>query len=232
MTPLASPSIDVQKMAHWYGFQAPFYHLWRDRYDGQLVQAAGRLLDSPVDAAIVDIGCGSGLFAIGMAPLVPRPRLICGLDYTPELLVLARRHAHRRGYSQCHFVRGDARRLPFPNAMFDRAVCAGLLPLLNDPATALSELQRAIKPGGRLVVVEFDRAAMGMATKWFFRLMLFGYHVAARVYSGWRFARAWNIRLSTVMPAQLEEWLRVAGWHPVTVERVAGHYLVMARKGD
>lgn len=224
--------IDIRKMAAWYGFQARFYHLWRDRYDGPLVRAVVRLLAAPADAAIMDVGCGSGLFAIGIAPSMPQARVICGLDYTPELLAIAHRHARRRGCGMCHFIRGDAGRLPFPDGAFDRAVCAGLLPLLNDPTTVLRELRRAVKSGGRLVIVEFDRTAMTPTIKWFFRLMLFGYHVVARMNPGWRFAADWNIARSTVSIERLEEQLHASGWRLETVERIAGHYMAVARKDD
>jgi ubiquinone/menaquinone biosynthesis C-methylase UbiE len=105
---------------------------------------AGRL---PAGAAVLDVPCGGGVAFRG----VPRG---AGLRYTaadlsPVMLRRARAEAGRRGLPAA-FTQLSVDRLPFPPATFDLCVTYNGLHCLPDPASAVAELARVLRPGGVL----------------------------------------------------------------------------------
>ncbi len=115
---------------------------------------AGRLvaLAAPRgDELALDLACGPGTFTRAFAP---RVRLIHGLDITPALLAQARAAAAKENLSNCVLECGDAYALPYPNVKFDLAVCAYALHHLENPAAAMQELARVVRPGGRIALAD------------------------------------------------------------------------------
>lgn len=103
---------------------------------------------------VLELGPGVGIYALPIAAaLAPHGRLDV-LDIQPEMLaVLARRAAAAR-VTGIVPATGDAQRLPYPDASFDAAYLIGVLGEIPDPAAALHELRRVLRPDGRLVVGE------------------------------------------------------------------------------
>lgn len=115
---------------------------------------AGRLvaLAAPRgDELALDLACGPGTFTRAFAP---RVRFIHGLDITPALLAQARAAAAKENLSNCVFECGDAYALPYPSAKFDLAVCAYALHHMENPAAAMKELARVVRPGGRVAIAD------------------------------------------------------------------------------
>lgn len=95
---------------------------------------------------VLDIGCGEGY---GTALLARRARLAVGVDVAPEAV----RHAQGAyGRAGLDFVAGDARRLSFPDASFDRIVCFETLEHVPDGERILDEAARLLAPAGLFVV--------------------------------------------------------------------------------
>src|SRR6185436_13563321 len=102
---------------------------------------------------VLDVACGTGdlTLAFGKA----RPRTVTGLDFTPQMLEVARaKSASRYTDPPLVFVEGDAMNLPFPDASFDIVSIAWGIRNVSDPARALREFRRVLRPGGRLIVLE------------------------------------------------------------------------------
>jgi ubiquinone/menaquinone biosynthesis C-methylase UbiE len=92
---------------------------------------------------------------------------LTGVDLSAEMLAVAGQRARRLGRS-VQLVQGDAQRLPFPDRSFDSLVSTLSLCAIPDQTTAVSEMHRVLKPGGRLLLVdhiEYARVPM----KWFER---------------------------------------------------------------
>jgi demethylmenaquinone methyltransferase/2-methoxy-6-polyprenyl-1,4-benzoquinol methylase len=108
---------------------------------------------------ILDIGCGTGDLAIGLARRTGEEVAVKGLDYSPPMLVLARAKADQAGVAgRIEFVHGDATELPFPDAYFDTAGISFAFRNLTyqNPGRQqhLAEVFRVLRPGGRYVIVE------------------------------------------------------------------------------
>lgn len=105
--------------------------------------------------AVLDVGCGTGVFLPGLADRVGLDGRVVGLDHAPALLGQARERLASAGLSdRIQLVEGDAKELPFADRSFDAAHCERVLMHLEDPARAIREMVRVVRPGGRVVVAE------------------------------------------------------------------------------
>jgi ubiquinone/menaquinone biosynthesis C-methylase UbiE len=77
-----------------------------------------------------------------------------GIDATPAFLERARRVAAERGISNVSFAPGDVNALPEPDASYDVVACRAAFHHFPDPARVLSEMARAVRPGGTLLVAD------------------------------------------------------------------------------
>lgn len=75
---------------------------------------------------------------------------VIGVDMTPEMLKKARHNAELMKVSNVTFREGLAENLPVPDGLADVVISNGIINLVPDKETALKEILRALKPGGRL----------------------------------------------------------------------------------
>jgi ubiquinone/menaquinone biosynthesis C-methylase UbiE len=101
---------------------------------------------------VLDLGIGPGTSALEMWRAAPDRRHV-GLDRSRPMLRRARRHAAARGLV-LPLVRADALALPFRDGGLDGATGHSILYLLDDPARALAEVRRALRPGGGVAFLE------------------------------------------------------------------------------
>jgi demethylmenaquinone methyltransferase/2-methoxy-6-polyprenyl-1,4-benzoquinol methylase len=81
---------------------------------------------------------------------------VLGIDFAGEMLKHALEKVRRGGLDdRIRLARGDATRLPVPDAACDAAMVAFGIRNVADPSAALREMCRALRPGGRLVILEF-----------------------------------------------------------------------------
>ncbi|WP_433330655.1 class I SAM-dependent methyltransferase [Spirillospora sp. CA-294931] len=99
----------------------------------------------PPDATILDVPCGGGL----TFKTLRAPKHYVAADLSPTMLARARKNAHRHN-ATVTLVQADITKLPFPDATFDTCVTYNGLHCLPDPASALRELARVLRPGGVL----------------------------------------------------------------------------------
>jgi demethylmenaquinone methyltransferase/2-methoxy-6-polyprenyl-1,4-benzoquinol methylase len=116
-------------------------------------------------ARALDVCCGTGDLAVALAR---RSAEVVGLDFSERMLELAARKAEAlverspgvdgaAAGLRPVFVRGDAQRLPFPDASFDLVTMGYGLRNLSSWETGLREMQRVAKPGARIVILEFGK---------------------------------------------------------------------------
>jgi ubiquinone/menaquinone biosynthesis C-methylase UbiE len=117
--------------------------------------------------AVLEVGIGSGL----NLPFydASRVRRLYGADPSQALLGMARNKARKLGM-EVELVRQSAERLPFPSATFDCALLTWTLCSIPDPAAALAEIRRVLKPGGELLFIEHGLAPDPGVARWQHRL--------------------------------------------------------------
>jgi ArsR family transcriptional regulator len=101
---------------------------------------------------LLDIGTGTGRV---LELLAPRSERSVGIDVSHDMLTLARATLGDARLESASVRQGDVRRPPFEAASFDVAVMHQVLHLLDDPAAAIADTARLLRPGGRLLVADF-----------------------------------------------------------------------------
>ena len=110
------------------------------------IRVIGELRDG---AAVLDIPCGGGPALRGLRP-DQRVRYVAA-DISTGMLARARRRAAELGLHDIEFTEADVERMPFEDNEFDLCLSFNGLHCLRDPAAALREIARCLKPGGQLV---------------------------------------------------------------------------------
>ena len=165
---------------------------------------------------VVDIACGTGDLALLFSDTAPPPATVIGIDFTYEMLPLAAEKARRsRSAGSLQWLQGDALRLPLPDACCDVVSIAFGLRNVADPSAVLAEFRRVLRPGGRLVILEFSQPRNPLI------------RLCNRIYCGWIMPRTATLlsgdrsgayhylprSVSTfATPAELADMLRTAGF--------------------
>src|SRR5882762_3802194 len=138
---------------------APQWHRIRSLYvDEREVEAA--LVDIIASAEphdLLDVGAGTGRL---LEILAPRVELALGIDQSREMLAVARVNLERAGLENGSVRLGDMYRLALPDASFDTVVIHQVLHYADRPAEAIQEAARVLRPGGRLLIVDFTPHAL------------------------------------------------------------------------
>jgi len=110
--------------------------------------------------AVLDVGCGTGTLAIAAKRHVGPTGTVHGIDASPEMIARAEKKA-RKADVEVVLRNAMAQALPFPDAQFDVVLTTVMLHHLPRTARAqcAAEMRRVLKPGGRVLAVEFGLAA-------------------------------------------------------------------------
>ena len=113
----------------------------------------------------LDVAAGSGDLAVGLARKVGRSGRVVVTDINAAMLEEGRNRLLNRGFAgNIDYVLADAEALPFETGSFHCVTIGFGLRNVTDKDRALASLYRVVKPGGRLLVLEFSRAELGPLT--------------------------------------------------------------------
>jgi ArsR family transcriptional regulator len=125
-------------------------------WDALRTELYGRRLEETVGFGLLDdrwtvgdLGCGTGQLAAGLAPFVNR---VIAVDESKAMLAAAR--TRLAGLRNVEVRRGDLVSLPLRDGELDAAVLVLVLHHAVDPARALAEAARVVRPGGRVLVID------------------------------------------------------------------------------
>jgi arsenite methyltransferase len=103
---------------------------------------------------VVDIGCGAGIDSLIAARMVGPSGRTVGIDMTPAMLEKAQASADAMDLEHVEFRKGYGEELPVEDGWADVVISNGVLNLMPDKATALQEMARVLRPGGRLQIAD------------------------------------------------------------------------------
>jgi ubiquinone/menaquinone biosynthesis C-methylase UbiE len=109
--------------------------------------------------SVLDVGCGTGTLAIAAKRRVGPTGMVYGIDASPEMIARAGRKAKKASIDVV-FKNGVVEALPFPDAHFDVVLSTLMLHHLPREARekCAREMRRVLKPGGRVLAVDFGAA--------------------------------------------------------------------------
>jgi len=113
--------------------------------------ATVRAVDPQKGERVLDIAAGTGTSS---AALAKSGAEVIALDFSPGMV-----EEGRKRHPDLMFVQGDAEKLPFADGEFDAVTISFGLRNVQHPQVALAEMHRVLKPGGKLLVLEFSRVA-------------------------------------------------------------------------
>jgi ubiquinone/menaquinone biosynthesis C-methylase UbiE len=132
------------------------------------------LADLQPGAHVLDVGCGTGGLAIAAAERVRATGTVYAVDASPEMVARAQHRVERAGVPVTVAL-APVEALPYPAATFDVVLSSLMLHHLPEDvrAQAFAEIRRVLRPGGRLVAVDFE-PPRGRAARALTRLVLTG----------------------------------------------------------
>jgi len=142
-----------------------YVHGYNARENERLQDQAGTLVDLlhsdtsyPSGSTVLEAGCGVGAQTITLALTSPEARFT-SVDLSADSVAEAQRRSDRAGITNVEFSQADMFDLPFGAESFDHVFVCFVLEHLAQPVEALAALDRVLKPGGTVTVIEGDHGS-------------------------------------------------------------------------
>lgn len=185
-------------MRNLFGAIAPRYDFINDLQSFGLHRAwKRRLVDLAAPRAgehALDICCGTGDIAAGLGQC---GAIVCGLDFSPEMLVIAA----KKGVPAL-WVQGDAQQIPFRDGSFDIVTVGYGLRNLSDWRRGISEMRRVAKRGARLLILDFGKPQNALWRSIYFAYLRTAVPLHGRVFCGNASAYVYILESLRDYPAQ------------------------------
>lgn len=146
---------NLEQARAWDGDEGGYWAAHADRFDRGVARYDAAFLDAAaigVADRVLDVGCGNGRTTLDAARRATSGTAL-GVDLSARMLEVARRRAEREGVANARFAQADAQVHPFADAAFDVAISRSGAMFFGDPVAAFANIARALRPGGRLVLL-------------------------------------------------------------------------------
>ena len=157
---VADPS-NAGQVGAWDGNEGAFWTAQAQRFDGTLASCHEPFLATAAISRgdrVLDVGCGTGL-ATRDAARAATDGSALGVDLSSQMIALAQKLAAEEGLDNVEFQQADAQIHPFGSAEFDVVISRMGSMFFGDPVGAFSNLHRALRPDGRLVLLTWQSVA-------------------------------------------------------------------------
>lgn len=140
---------------------SPLYDLFENVYNGKVYRETGRKVAELIEPSdeVLECACGTGAISIYIAR---KCRKLVATDFAPGML---RRAAKKcRNCTNVEFKKADITQIKCRDRRFDKVVAGNVIHLLPEPEKALQELERVVKPGGKIIIPTYINMSKGTGT--------------------------------------------------------------------
>lgn len=140
---------------------SPLYDLFEHVYNGKVYSGTGAKVAELIDTSDVVLECACGTGAISQY-IAPKCKKLIATDFSTGMLHQASRKC--RKYGNVVFKKADITALKCKDARFDKVVAGNVIHLLPEPEKALQELERVVKPGGKIIIPTYINMSRNTGT--------------------------------------------------------------------
>ena len=158
MTTFDVDATNANQAAAWDGGEGRYWAARAERFDRSVRTHHERMMARAAiraDEHVLDIGCGNGETSCDAARAA-RPGDVLGVDLSAAMLEVARQRASSAGLANVDFVQADAQVHPFSAGAFDIVIGRCVAMFFGDQPAAFANLARALRDGGRLVLLTWQ----------------------------------------------------------------------------
>ena len=140
---------------------SPLYDLFEKVYNGKVYSGTGAKVAEFIEPSdtVLECACGTGAISVSIAP---KCRRLIATDFAAGMLRQAAKKC--RKFENVVFRKADITHLKCKDNRFDKVVAGNVIHLLPNPEQALHELERVVKPGGRIIIPTYINMSKGTGT--------------------------------------------------------------------
>lgn len=144
---------------------SPLYDFFENVYNHKVYTETGRKVAEYIEPSdeVLECACGTGAITVCIAD---KCRKLVATDYSGGMLKRAAKKC--RKFDNVNFKRADITNLKCRDSRFDKAVAGNVIHLLPEPSKALAELERVVKPGGKIIIptyINMSKQSAGLAVR-------------------------------------------------------------------
>ncbi|WP_077326691.1 demethylmenaquinone methyltransferase [Virgibacillus siamensis] len=177
----------------------------------------------------LDVCCGTGDWSFSLAEATGKNGKVIGIDFSSNMLSVARKKNERFQYEQLSFVQGNAMSLPYEDNSFDYVTIGFGLRNVPDYMTVLKEMYRVVKPGGHVVCLETSQPTLIGFRQGYYLYFRFIMPLIGRLFAKSYKEYAWLHESAKSFPdkKKLKEMFLEAGFSQVWIKSYTGGVAAM-----
>lgn len=188
-----------------------------------------QLMGVPSGAKALDVCCGTGDWSISLSRAVGINGNVTGLDFSQNMLDVAKQKVKNEGLHNITLDHGDAMNMPYPDNSFDYVTIGFGLRNVPDYLTVLKEMNRVLKPGGVAVCLETSQPTMPVYTQLYFFYFQYIMPILGKLFANSYKEYVWLNESTKNFPNKetLRDLFKEAGFQDVEIKSFTGGIAAM-----